>query len=199
MGPRVQGEIALIDDPTVLIPITAMYLGEDPQKPDMTKVAPALQALKDNSKVLYSSTDDLAKAISSGSVVAGVGNSDAIGGLITGGVTGAQNFTYVIAKQGAVGWIDNWAIAAKTKKLDLAYKWLNYMTSSAFLKTWAENPADASPAPANKAVVDSLNPETVERLQANPDKVSSYSLQLPEPADVLQSWIDAWTKVKAGS
>jgi Spermidine/putrescine-binding periplasmic protein len=197
--PKYKGQIALIDDPTVLVPITALYLGEDPQNPDMSKVTPALQKLKDNAKLTYSSTDDLAKAISSGSVVAGIANSDTIGGLISSGTSGASDFSYEIAKEGAVGWIDNWAIAAKTKHLDAAYKWLNYMTSKGFLTKWANSPADASPAPANSSVVGALPQATLARLQANPDKISSLALQLPEPADRLQSWIDAWTKVKAGS
>lgn len=196
--PKYKGRIALIDDATVLVPITALYLGEDPQNPDMAKVKPALQKLKDNAKLTYSSTDDLAKAIASGSIVAGIANSDAMGGLISGKAAGAASFKYEIAKEGAVGWIDNWAIAAKTKHLDLAYKWLDYMTGKDFLTKWANTPADASPAPANKAVVDALEPATLERLQANPDKIPSLALQLPQPADRLQSWVDAWTQVKAG-
>jgi spermidine/putrescine-binding protein len=197
--PKYKGKIALLDDPTVLIPLTAAYLGEDPYKPDMAKVTTALQQLKDNAKLTYSSTDDLAKAIASGSVVAGIANSDTMGGLIAGGEPAAKSFKYVVAKEGATGWIDNWAISAKTKKLDLAYKWLNYMTGESFLGTWANTPADASPAPANEAVVKSLSPETLTRIQADPSKIDSLILQLPLPADELQSWIDAWTKVKAGS
>lgn len=197
--PKYKGQIALIDDPTVLIPITALYLGEDPQNPDMAKVTPALQRLKNNAKLTYSSTDDLAKAIATGSVVAGIGNSSDIGGLISGKAAGTTNFKYEITKEGAVGWIDNWAISSKTENLDLAYKWLNYMTSSKFLSKWANAPVDASPAPANKSVVNSLPAATLTRLQADPDKISSLALQLPEPAARLQSWVDAWTQVKAGS
>jgi len=38
--PKYKGRIAILDDPTVLVPITALYLGEDPQNPDMNKVPP---------------------------------------------------------------------------------------------------------------------------------------------------------------
>lgn len=196
--PKYKGQIALIDG-TVLVPLTALYLGENPQNPDMAKVTPALQKLKNNAKLLYSSTDDLAKAIASGAIVAGVGNSDEIGGMISGKAPGTTTFKYEVPKEGAVGWIDNWAIAAKTKHLALAYEWLNFMTSSEFLTRWANTPADASPAPANKSVVDSLAPATRARLQADPAKISELALQLPQPADRLQSWVDAWTQVKAGS
>jgi spermidine/putrescine-binding protein len=193
--PANKGKIALIDDPTVLIPTVALYLGEDPQNPDMTKVTPALKTLAANAKLLYSSTTDLAKAISTGSVVAGIANSDGTGGIIGSGQT---NLAYTIPTQGAVGWIDNWTISAKTKKLDLAYKWLNYMTSSEFLNQWANTPADASPAPANEKVVNALTTATMNRLQAEPSKISDLALQLPEPAARLQTWINAWQQVKAG-
>lgn len=197
--PKYKGKIALYDDPTVLIPLTALYLGEDPQNPDMSKVTPALQRLKGNAKLLYSSTDELAKALASGSIVAGTGDSANMGSLIASKATGTMNLKYEVPKEGAIAWIDNWAISAKTKNLDLAYKWLNYMTSEKYLLRWANAPADASPAPANKDVVDSLPAATLTRLQANPDKISSLALQLPQPAARIQSWVDAWTQVKAGS
>jgi spermidine/putrescine-binding protein len=190
-----QGKIALIDDPTVEIPITALYLGENPQQPDISKVQPALQKLKNNAKLLYSSTDDLAKAISSGTVDLGIANSDTTGGIIG---SGQPDLKYTIPQQGAVGWIDTWAISAKTKNLGLAYKWLNYMTGSEFLTQWADTPADASPAPANEKVVASLNQSVRTRLQTYPNKISSLALQLPEPAATLQSWVNAWQTVKAG-
>lgn len=197
--PAYAGRTALIDDATVLVPITALHLGEDPQNPDMTKVEPALQALKDNAKLTYSSKDDLAKAISSGAVVAGIGNSDTIGGLIGSGESGTDDLVYVVAKEGAVGWIDNWTIAAATQKVDLAYEWVNYMTGSDFLTKWAESPEDASPAPANEAVATSLDADTLTRLQAQPDRIADLALQLPQPEAVLQSWTDTWTRVKAAS
>ncbi|MGO4680233.1 ABC transporter substrate-binding protein [Microbacterium sp. 2MCAF23] len=197
--PKYKGQIALFDDPTLLIPIAALYLGEDPQNPDMTKVTPALQALKNNAKLIYTSGDDLAKAISSGSVVAGIGSDSGIGSLVLTPDSGAQNLKYEVTKEGAVGWIDNWAISAKSKHTDLAYQWLNYMTGKKFLSKWANSPADSSPAPANQSVVDSLSPATKERLQTNPSTISKLTLQLPMPAERLQSWVDAWTQVKAAS
>ncbi len=189
------GKIALTDDATVEVPTAALYAGEDPQKPDMATLEPTLQAMKDNAKVLYSSTDDLAKAIASGTVDVGIANSDGIGGMIG---AGQADLAYTIPKEGAVGWIDNWAISAKTKKTDLAYKWLNYMTGSKFLTTWTATPSYAAPAPANEKVAESLDASVQTRLQADPDKISSLALQLPQTTDTLQSWQDTWLKVKAG-
>ena len=73
------------------------------------------------------------------------------------------------------------------------------MTGSDYLTKWADTPADASPAPANEQVVAALKPETLDRLQAQPAKISTLSLQLPQPQARLQSWTDAWNQVKAGS
>lgn len=190
-----KGTVAVTDDATVLVPSAALYLGEDPQNPDMTKVKAALEQLKANTKVTYTSTSDLAKSISSGSVSLGIANSDGIGGMIGGG---QSDLAYTVPKEGAVGWIDNWAISAKTKHLALAYKWLNYMTGPEFLTKWANTPADAAPAPANEKVVASLPEETKTRLQADPSSIDKLAIQLPVPADRLQEWTDTWQEVKAG-
>jgi hypothetical protein len=71
------------------------------------------------------------------------------------------------------------------------------MTSPEFLDKWANDEEYHAPAPTNEVVLDGLSAETLERLRANPERVSDLALQLPQPADVLQSWADAWTAVKA--
>ncbi len=159
----------------------------------MSKIRPALAELEANAKTVYSSSTDLAKAISTGTVDIGIGNSDTIGGL-EGDTPG---LTYTIAHEGAVGWIDNWAIAAKSKHQDLAYDWLNYMDSGDFLNKYVENPANQAPASANETVTKQFDQKTLDRLQANPDRIDSLALQLPAPADRLQAWNDAWQEAKA--
>lgn len=193
--PANAGKIGLIDDPNVIIPTVALYLGEDPQAPDMEKIKPALAELVAQARTVYSSTDDLAKAIANGSVSLGIANSDSTGTIAA---QGQDNLAYTIPEESAVGWIDNWTIAAGTKKLDLSYEFLNYMTSDAFLTKWATDHDYHAPAPTNSAVLDALPADALERLQANPEKVDTLALQLPQPADVLQSWADAWQEVKAG-
>ncbi|MFF1831473.1 PotD/PotF family extracellular solute-binding protein [Paenarthrobacter sp. NPDC058040] len=193
--PAYKGKIALYDDPTVLIPLTALHLGLDPQNPEMSKILPALQQLKDNAKVIYSNSDDLAKAIANGSVALGVGASSSVGGMIGAGQT---DLKYVIPSEGGVGWADNWSIAADTKNAELAYKWVNYMTSPQFLSKWAESESSNSPAPTNQEVVRQLSADAQERIQANPDRISDLTMQLPLPVDRLQSWISAWQQVTAG-
>lgn len=193
--PANKGKIGLIDDPNVIIPTVALYLGEDPQNPDMEKIKPALAELVAQARLVYSSTDDLAKAIANGSVSLGIANSDGTGDIAA---QGQADLAYTIPKESAVGWIDNWTIAKSTKKLDLAYEWVNYMTSDAFLTKWATDTDYHAPAPTNSAVLEALPADVQERLQADPDKVGDLALQLPQPADVLQSWADAWQEVKAG-
>jgi spermidine/putrescine-binding protein len=193
--PEMKGRIAIPDDPTVLIPITAMYLGEDPNNPDMSEVEPALARLKANAKMVYTSSDQLARAIDSGGVVAGIGASSQIGSLASSELPGLQ---YLIPTEGGVAWLDNWAISAASPNKDLAYEWLNYMTSSEYLSEWANDPEYQSPAPASSAAVDALTDEAVARIQPQPENISNLTLQVRLPADVQQSWIDAWTRVKAG-
>lgn len=190
-----KGKVAVTDDANVLVPSAALHLGEDPQDPDIAKVKTALEELKSNTKVAYTSSSDLAKSIANGSVDIGIANSDGIGGMIG---AGQSDLAYTVPKEGAVGWIDTWTISAKTKHLGLAYDWLNYMTGSEFLTKWANTPEDASPAPANQQVVESLSDATKDRLQADPDAIDTLAIQLPQPADRLAEWTSTWQDVKAG-
>jgi spermidine/putrescine-binding protein len=193
--PRYKGKVGLIDDGLVNVMAAALYLGEDPQNPNLSKIEPALRALKANAKIIYSSTDDLAHALSGKTVKVGIGNSDGVGGIHAGGVS---DLAYTIPTQGAVGWIDNWTITAKTRRLELAYKWLNYMTSPDYLGKWANSTTVQSPAPANRKVVASLSTKIKDRIQAYPEKMNKLAMQLPHPATTLQSWVDLWQRVKSG-
>ena len=194
-SPQNKGKVGLIDDGLVNVMAAALYLGEDPQNPDLSKVEPALRAVKANAKIIYSSTDDLAHALNAKTVTVGIGNSDSVGDIRAGGVS---DLAYTIPTQGAVGWIDNWTITTHTKRLDLAYKWLNYMTGSDYLSKWANSTTAQSPAPANQKVVASLSKQIKDRIQAYPDKMDKLAMQLPHPASTLQSWVDLWQRVKGG-
>lgn len=193
--PSMKGKIALVDDPTVLVPIAALHVGEDPNDPDMSKVEPALKELKANAKLITTSAESLASALTSSDVVAGINASSVIGGMANSGFDGLR---YVIPSEGGVGWLDNWAISANSQNTDLAYEWLNYMSSADFQTRWANNAANQSPAPANAVAVDALTSEAVERIQPQPESIERLILQVPLPADRLQGWLDSWTRVKAG-
>ncbi len=66
--PSSQGKVGFFDDPTTAIMTAALYLGDDPQKPDLAKVRQALLDLKKNVKLFWSSGDDWNKAYATGAI-----------------------------------------------------------------------------------------------------------------------------------
>ena len=194
--PAYKGRVGLFDDPTILVPIAGLHLGESADNPDVAKVQPALNALASAAKLSTTSTQAIAQAASNHSAVLGVIDAGSVGTI----QQTSPGIRFALPKEGGMGWVDNWAIAAKSTHQDLAYKWLNFMTSPAMLAKWANDPNAASPVPANQKAVAQLTGATVKRLQITPSTtlVDTLHLQVPEPADRLQGWINAWQQAKAG-
>jgi spermidine/putrescine-binding protein len=192
--PRFRGKVGWVDDATASVLIAAMYLGEDPYNPDLDKVRQALVDLKRNVRVMYAAGDGLSKAVLNRSITLGQGFASSTGSLIA---EGEASLTSVAPKEGAVGWQDNWSIVKDAPHSDLAYQWLDFMTSTEFLAHWAEDVAAGSPAPANQEAVKQLKKETVVRTQAYPDRLDELVMQKPMPQDQLTSWLNLWDEVKA--
>lgn len=191
--PKYQGKVALPDDPTLAVLLASLYLGEDPANPDLDKVTTALLELKANTGLITSSIDEIAKAVTAGTIELGITGTSTASAMAAEGVP----IGFTLPQEGAVGWGDTWTIAAGTKKSDLAYEWINYMTSVEFQSEWAEDPAGGSPAPSNELAGESLSAEAKDRVKEDPEVLSKLALQGPLPDDQLNAWIAVWESVKA--
>jgi spermidine/putrescine-binding protein len=191
--PKHRGKVALTDDATLNVLLAALYLREDPADPDLAKVEDALIRLKENAGLITASPDELAKAITSRTVVIGIAAPSQVGSYIAEGLP----VDITVPTEGAIGWGDTWAIAASSGKTDLAYQYINYMTSKGFLTRWAEDPAAASPSPANSEAVAALSSDARKRIKTDPATLSELTLQGPLPDSTLDAWVDVWEKVKA--
>ena len=93
---------------------------------NLTKVKAALLALKQNVKLFWTSSNDLNKAWTDGSVVLGNDFSGSAGELAASKVP----IDYVFPNSGYVGWMDTWAIVKNAPDPALAYKWIEFMSSA---------------------------------------------------------------------
>src|SRR4051794_1316923 len=134
--PANRGKVAYYDDPTTAIMTAALYLGEDPQNPNLDKVRAALKDLKANSKVFWASADDWTKPYASHAVTMGNLWSGLAGTLKANG----QPVDFIFPKEGTVRWGDNWALVTNAPDPDLAYKWINFMTSQKYFVHWISQP-----------------------------------------------------------
>jgi spermidine/putrescine-binding protein len=197
-NPANKGKVAFYDDPTTAIMTAALYLGENPQDPNLDKIRAALQKLKGNSKVFWASADDWTKPYSTHAITMGNLWSGLAGTLKANG----QPVDFIFPKEGTVRWGDNWAIVKDAPDIDLAYKWINFMTSKKYFVHWISQPGPNQQlaVPVNTAAVKALPADASDKLSAG--RLLTYNgpaaFQAGIPLDRLQQWTQLWEEVKAG-
>jgi spermidine/putrescine transport system substrate-binding protein len=193
-----RGKVAYYDDPTTAIMTAALYLGEDPQNPNLDKVRDALQKLKANTKVFWASADDWTKPYSSHAITMGNLWSGLAGTLKANG----QPVDFIFPKEGTVRWGDNWSIVKDAPNVDLAYKWINFMTSKKYFVHWISKPGPNQQlaVPVNMTAVQALPKHASDKLSAG--RLTHYTgpaaFQAGIPLDRLQQWTQLWEEIKAG-
>ncbi len=193
-----KGKVAFFDDPTTAVMTAALYLGEDPQDPDLDKVRGALEDLKDNVKVFWSSADDWNKPYLSGAVTMGNLWSGLAGTLNANG----HPVDFIFPREGTIIWGDTWAIAKDAPNPDLAYAWINFLTSVEYFKHWIGQPGPNQQlaVPVNGAAVGALSAEDQDKLSAKAliDFKGKAAFQAGISLDQLKDWTQLWEEVKAG-
>ena len=195
--PANKGKVAFFDDPSTAVMTAALYLGEDPQTPDLDKVRTALLALKGNVKLFWSSAADWNKAYTTGEITMGNLWSGLAGTLRANGT----KIDFILPDDGTVLWGDTWAIVKQTPHLDLAYAWVNYLTSPAYFTQWITHPGQNQQlaVPINVAAVQALPASAAESLMALPlmQVKGRVALQTGIAPAQLKKWTQLWEDVKA--
>ncbi|HET6220903.1 MAG TPA: extracellular solute-binding protein [Dongiaceae bacterium] len=101
----------------------AAYGDVDKYKAIIEKAGEKLAACKPNVKAYWSGSDDLMNMLRSGEVVAAE-SWDSTGFKLN---SENPNINFVAPTTGALGWIDTFALPAKGKADDAAYKWINFV------------------------------------------------------------------------
>jgi spermidine/putrescine transport system substrate-binding protein len=101
----------------------AAYGDKDKYKAIIEKAGDKLAACKANVKAYWSGSDDLLNMLRSGEVVASEAW-DSTGFKLNGE---NADINFVAPTTGALGWIDTFALPAKGKNDDAAYKWINFV------------------------------------------------------------------------
>lgn len=195
--PASKGKVGFFDDPTTAVMTAALYLGEDPQNPDLANVRRALLDLKKNVKLFWSSGDDWTKAYITGEITMGNLWSGLAGTMKANG----HAVDFILPDDGTVVWGDTWAIVRKTPHLGLAYAWINFLTSPAYFTQWISHPGPNQElaVPVNSEAVQALPKAAAAKLMAGP--ITTYkgkiALQTGIPPKALKTWTQLWEDVKA--
>jgi spermidine/putrescine transport system substrate-binding protein len=192
-NPKFKGRIGFYSDPTTAIMIAALYLGENPYHPNLAKVKAALIRQKALDRLYWTSASDWQHAFQSGAIVVG---------SLWSGLAGTDYgdkwpIAYVIPKQGAVGWVDNWAIVKDAPQQRLAYDWINYMISLQFQERYAYDLAQEPPAPSNRLVASHLSAKIKDIIGLHPSWLPHLILQRAMPAAQLAQWTDLFQAVES--
>ncbi len=195
--PANKGKVAFFDDPTTAVMTAALYLGEDPQNPDLGRIRKALQDLKANVKLFWSSADDWNKAYTTGAITMGNLWSGLAGTLRANG----HPVDFVLPKEGTVVWGDTWAIAKDAPHPDLAYAWLNFVTSTEYFVDWISHPGPNQElaVPVNLAAIAALPKTAADSLLAGQlvQYTGPVALQTGIAVSQLKKWTELWEEVKA--
>jgi spermidine/putrescine-binding protein len=195
--PANKGKVAFFDDPSTAVMTAALYLGEDPQKPDLQKVRKALLDLKTNVKLFWSSGDDWNKAYTTGEITMGNLWSGLAGTLKTNG----HALDFILPDDGTVIWSDTWAIVKHTPHPDLAYAWVNFATGVPYFTQWITKPGPNQElaVPVNTAAVKALPQSASDALLAGQllGFKGRAALQTGIAPKELKKWTELWEDVKA--
>jgi len=195
--PASKGKVGFFDDPTTAIMTAALYLGENPQDPDLQKVRQALIDLKKNVKLFWASGDDWNKAYTTGAITMGNLWSGLAGTLTTNG----HPVDFIFPDDGTVIWGDTWTIVKNAPNLDLAYAWINFLTSPDYFTQWISKPGPNQElaVPVNMDAVKALPKAASDKLMAG--RLIGYqgkvALQTGIAPAALKKWTQLWEDVKA--
>ncbi len=186
------GRGALFDDAVTEIAVAALMTGQNINDPaDMKKIGDVLKSFKKDVKLTWSSEDEWNKAFAADAFDVSV--------FWSGAVTRAVNLhhqpvTFVIPKEGAVGWLDNLCVPVSSTNKAAALQFIDYMVAPQFYAEWAKSGAPAS---ANSSAMDTLPADDLNKLIHKPEYLSKLQFMGSLPDDRRQAFNDLWEEVKA--
>lgn len=180
------------EDSVVLVGIA---LGDPtPYDPDdLDAVQEKMRELMPNVRTLWTSEDEFDKLFANGDITMGV--------FWSGSAARAKNamglpMEFVIPQEGAIGWIDTWAIAKDAPNREAAYKFIDYMIGSTFYVRW--DTEVGAPTPTTQATLDALPEDSFNRaVMGNPEVVARLVWMETVPEEEREAWSQVWQEVKA--
>ena len=190
--PAFAGRGALFDDAVTEIAVAALMLGQDINDPrDMKAIAAKLKGFKKDVKLVWSSEDEWNKAFAADAFDVSI--------FWSGAVTRAVNLhqqpvTFVVPKEGAIGWLDNLCIPETSTNKAAGLQFIDFMVSPQFYAEWAKSGAPAS---ANAAAMAALPDSDLNKQIHRPEYLGKLQFMGALPDDRRQAFNDLWEEVKA--
>lgn len=189
--PKYKGKIAFRDDFNDAVMTAAMALGQDPNKPsDLEAIKKKLIEQKPLNRTYWKTGDEFSKLFASKQISVGMMWSGQAATMKKDG----QPIEYVIPKEGAIGWVDHWAIVKSSNKKELALKFIDFMISKEFQANWVKK---GGPNPVNTQVEKELDEKTVQELGINDETIQKLHFISHRPDEEKKRWNTLWQEVKS--
>lgn len=191
--PLYAGRVAHFDDAVTAVMIGAILTGQDPANPaDLPKVAEALKALKPGVKLIWSSEDQWNKAFAADEFDLAVTWS---GASVRSRRVFGLPVQFVVPKEGAIGWLDSFAVPATSEKKAAANAFIDWMIDPTFYVDWATKVG--APASASDKAMAGLPADDLSRVVHDPKYLPTMHLMAAMPDAQREAWNNVWQEVKA--
>ncbi len=193
--------VYMLDASDEILPAALNYLGKDPDSKDpkeLEEAAALIEKVRPYVQKFHSS--EYIEALANGNICLAVGwSGDVLQARDRAAEAGGDTeIAYVIPKEGAGMWFDNFAIPADAPHLEEAYAFINFMIDP---KIAAENSNYVYYANGNKGSQEFLNEDVIGDTAIYPDEETMARLFTLTPYDpkVQRVVTRLWTKIKSGT
>jgi spermidine/putrescine transport system substrate-binding protein len=185
------GNIAFRDDYNDAVMSAAIALGQDPNNPsDLEAIKEKLLEQKPLNRTYWKTGDEFSKLFANKQIAVGMMWSGQAASMKLNG----EPISYVIPKEGAIGWVDNWAIVKDAPNKEMAYKFIDYMIGYEFQKDWVSS---GGPAPVNQKVAGDLDPQFVKDNNLGEEAINKLYFIAYRDSETKKTWNELWQEVKA--
>lgn len=194
--PQYAGKIGLGDfyeDATILAALKdGIANPANPAEADLPAIQTSLEQLVPNVRAYWQSEDEFNRLFQSGEIALGI--------YWSGSASRAQNafdipIEFVIPKEGAIGWIDAWTIAADAPNAEMAAEWISFMSSPEFYLEWDKRAG--APVPANGETLEQLPEDSfTRRVFGNPEVTGQLAFQTYITPEKREDLLAMWQEVK---
>ncbi len=191
-----KGRVTLRDDALEAVQFGAIATGQNINDiQDLEAVKEKLSSLLPQIRAFWSSENDWNQMVASGQID--------VGTYWSGSASRARTafdlpVTFVVPKEGAVGWLDGLSIAAGSKNPDGAHAFIDWMIDPDFYVEW--DTKVGAPVSANAKAVAALPEEAFNRVVMG-DPVVASRIQFQEPVSDAdrEAYLQLWQELKVAA
>lgn len=189
---KYKGKVGWRDDPLESVQFAALATGQNINDiKDMKLIKTKLESLLPQIKAFWSSENDWNQYMAAGDFVIAPFWSGSAGRSISKGLP----ISFVIPKEGAIGWLDGLSIAKGSKNRDAAHAFIDYMISAEFYVKWA---GKGAPAPANSKAAAALPDTDFNKITlGDPAVVKRVQFMQPVSDEKRKIYLEMWQELKA--